>query len=232
MPLVATANVLDSLARPQAAEALVAVLQRRPHLVGLQEWGISRRALLRRDPSFGWVAPAYGGNPVGFLRERYILRGHRLHRVGLVSLAEPGVRPVRVLPPRVATVVRLHDRLADRAVTVVNYHLVPGVQSSGHYRDDRPLLVARHRSEVRHVADLVGSRLESGDVVYAMGDSNFDGLELPGLTSAWDGRRDDPVGTLGSSRKIDDVFGPGPATDVTLLRSSSDHAAVLVARPD
>src|SRR3954451_7285008 len=67
--------------------------------------------------------------------------------------------------------------------------------------------------------------------VYAMGDSNFDGLRLPGLTSAWEGRESDP-GTLGPRRKIDDVFGPGPADSVRLLTSASDHKAVVVARRD
>ena len=212
--LVATANVLDTLAPADAAAALAQVLAHRPDVVGLQEWGRARRALLRVDDDYTWVSPAYGGNAVGVRSDRYRVLGWRLAPLGGVARADRGARPVPVLPPRVATTVRLHDRRLDHDVTVIDYHLVPGVQSRGAYRHDRPLLTARHRSEVRRLGALVRRELATGAVVHALGDSNFDGLELPGLVSAWEGRRDDPAGTLGSSRKIDDVHGPGPATEV------------------
>ncbi len=228
--LVATANVLWRLGRAPAAEALASVLDHAPDLIGLQEWGISRRALLARHPAYGWITPAYGGNAVGFRRDRFDELGHRLRLIGLFGRADRGARTFPVLPPRVTTLVRLHDRATGSAVSVIDFHLVPGTQARGAYREDRPLLVARHQREVLQLGDLVAGRLHAGDTVIAMGDSNFDGLELPGLTSAWQGRRDNPVGTLGSSRKIDDVFGPGPASAVTLVRSASDHAAVLVLR--
>jgi hypothetical protein len=64
-----------------------------------------------------------------------------------------------------------------------------------------------------------------------VGDSNFDGLRLSGLTSAWAGSRDAP-GTLGQHRKVDDVLGPGPAASVTMLSNASDHRAVLATRAD
>lgn len=232
MPLVATANVLDRLGPVEAGEALAAVLAHHPDLVGLQEWGRSRRGLLRRHASYGWVSPVYGGNAVGFARERYALAGRRLVRLGLLGLADRGARPVPVLPPRVATSVRLHDRLTGGTLTVVDYHLVPGTQARGRYRDDRPLLVARHRRETARLAGVVAALLAEGEEVCALGDSNLDGFELPGLTSAWAGRRDDPRGTLGSSRKIDDVLARGRAEEVTLVRTASDHAAVLARRPD
>jgi hypothetical protein len=66
-------------------------------------------------------------------------------------------------------------------------------------------------------------------VVHAVGDSNFDGLRLPGLTSAWEGREGDP-GTLGPVRHVDDVHGPGPAQQVTSVRTASDHRALVVRR--
>ena len=78
---------------------------------------------------------------------------------------------------------------------------------------------------------LVGAALAAGHVTFAVGDSNFHGFRLPGLTSAWEGRPESP-GTLGASRRVDDVFGPGPAAAVTLLGTASDHKAVLAARPD
>ena len=84
---------------------------------------------------------------------------------------------------------------------------------------------------MRRLRCLVGSELAAGHVTFAVGDSNFHGLALPDLTSAWEGR-DDAPGTLGSTRRVDDVFGPGPAATVALLATASDHQAVLAARPD
>jgi hypothetical protein len=230
--LVATANILDRLDRDRAAEALASVLEHACDVVGLQEWGLTRRRILRVHDAYTWVAPLYGGNAVGFRRDRFVLLGHRLRLVGNVGLADRGVRPIRILPPRATTLVRLLDRATGSVTSVIDYHLVPGAQSRGTYRADRPLLVRRHLSETRRLAALVTRRLADGDTVIALGDSNFDGFEIPGLVSAWAGRRDDPAGTLGSSRKVDDVFGTVAASAVSLVRTASDHAAVLAERPD
>jgi len=116
-------------------------------------------------------------------------------------------------------------------VCLVNYHLVPSVQARGRYQSDRPRLVSRHQGEVSGLQRIVDEQLGLGRVVYAVGDSNFDGLRLRGLTSAWEGRETDP-GTLGAKRKIDDVHGPGPASSVTLLTNASDHKAVIARRDD
>lgn len=229
--LVAAANILDRLDRDRAAEALASVLAHAPDVVGLQEWGVTRRPILRAHNAYTWVAPLYGGNAVGFRRDRFGLLEHALRHIGHVGIADRGARPIRILPPRVATLVRLVDRATGSATSVIDYHLVPGVQSRGTYRADRPLLARRHRSETRRLRALVTRRLASGDNVIALGDSNFDGFELPGLVSAWTGRRDDPTGTLGSSRKVDDVFGAVAAEAVLLVRTASDHAAVLAQRP-
>jgi endonuclease/exonuclease/phosphatase family metal-dependent hydrolase len=228
--VVATCNVLDRLGAADARDAVETVLSAGPDIVALQEWRPSRRRLLPRE-DYLWVAPAYGGNPVGARRDRYALERHRLRVVGWVGRADRGARPVPVLPPRVVSVVLLRDRLLDRTVSVVGFHLVPGVQSRGRYRTDRPLLAARHQAEVRRLQALVEAQLERGHVVVAAGDSNFHGLRLPGLTSAWEGREAGP-GTLGSHRKIDDVFAVGRATSVRLLATPSDHRAVLATRPD
>ncbi len=228
--LVATANVQDTLGRADARAALETVLREDPHLVGLQEWGWSRRALLP-GTDYAWFTPVYGGNAVGARRDRYALLRARVHALAGTGRSDRGVRPLPVLAPRVATVAVLHDQVLDRTVSIIDYHLVPGVQASGSYRADRPLLAARHAREVRRLKALVGAQLAVGHVTFAVGDSNFHGLRLPGLTSAWEGRPEGP-GTLGSSRRIDDVFGPGPAADVTLLGTASDHKAVLAARPD
>jgi hypothetical protein len=68
--LVATANILDRLDARRAAEALASVLEHEPDVVGLQEWGITRRSILRRHVAYDWVAPPYGGNAVGVRRDR------------------------------------------------------------------------------------------------------------------------------------------------------------------
>jgi hypothetical protein len=233
--VVATANILRTLRARDARAALVGVLEHEPDLVGLQEWGLRRAALLRatrdRRPPYLWTNPVLGGNAVGARADRFELVERRGRTLAGVARADLGARPVPVMPPRVATVAVLRDLRRDRVVTLLNYHLVPGVQARGRYREDRPLLVARHRAEVAALGRIVAEQLALGREVHAVGDSNFDGLRLPGLTSAWEGRPGGP-GTFGSAgRKIDDVHGPGPASSVELLDNPSDHRALLVTRP-
>jgi hypothetical protein len=231
--VVASANVLCSLRQRDAGEALSAVLDARPDLVGLQEWDVRRRRLLKRigSPGYVWVRPLVGECPVGARADRFELLGYHSRLLAWFGWSDPGARTQRVVPPRLATVAHFLDRAGDRTVCVINFHLTPGVQAGGEYRSDRPRLVAHHRREVRNLDRVVGEQLALGYTVHAMGDSNFDGLQLPGLTSAWQGREGDP-GTLGPRRKIDDVFGPGRADSVRLLTSASDHKAVVVVRPD
>jgi hypothetical protein len=176
--------------------------------------------------------PLLGGCPVGARSDRFELLDTRFQVVGGFGRVDRNAGPPPLAVPRIVTLAVFRDAPADRIVSVVNFHLTPRVQARGRYREDRPLLVARHRAEVRRLDRLVGEQLRLGRVVYALGDSNFDGLRLEGLTSAWDGR-DVETGTLvASRRKIDDVHGPGPATTVSLLTNESDHRAVVVRRPD
>lgn len=247
--VVATSNVLCTLGQDDARAALRVVLDASPDLVGLQEWSLARNRLLRetgevrmlgharlkvrrREPGpadYLWVSPLVGGCPVGFRADRFELVACHSRILGWMGRSDLGARTVPVLPPRVATVAVLRDRERTEVVSLVNFHLTPGVQAKGEYRADRPLLVARHRSEVRNLDRLVAGELGLGRTVYAVGDSNLDGLRLTGLTSAWEGRESEP-GTFGQRRKIDDVHGPGPADDVTLLASPSDHKAVVARR--
>ncbi|MGH3510080.1 MAG: hypothetical protein ACRDPI_07610 [Nocardioidaceae bacterium] len=249
--VVATANVLYSLPADRAREALRAVLDRRPDLVGLQEWYLSRSRLLRESgsvrpvPAVGirlrytgpgtgdyvWSAPVVGDCVVGARADRYDLLSCRSRPMTGIGRAELPDRWLGLEPPRLVTVATYRDRRSTRVVTLLNYHLVPGVQSGGRYRDDRPRLAERHRSEVRMLQRLVDAELALGRLVYALGDSNFDGLRLVGLTSAWEGREADP-GTLGPDRKIDDVFGPARPASVRLLTNPSDHKAVVVSWPE
>ncbi len=245
---VATANMLRDLGSREAEAALAVVLAVEPDLVGLQEWGPSRvRMLLSTGQvrpanrlasrwvtsartGYLWLVPAAGGCPVGARAERYALVEARTHLLGGVGPSDPGARPLPVAPARFATVAVLHDRWSGTVVSVLSFHLTPGVQVRGRYREDRPRLVTRHQGEVERLGRLVSGELDRGRVVYAVGDSNFDGLRLPGLISSWEGREPGP-GTLGPHRRVDDVHGPGPASTVTLLSTGSDHRAMVARRP-
>ena len=179
--------------------------------------------------AYVWCAPLVGGCAVGARAARYDLLGVRLRPLSRPGAGDrhPGRRSLE--PGRTATVAVYRDRLLARTVALIDFHLVSGVQAHGSYRADRPLLVARHRREVLALERLVHEQLDDGHLVHAAGDSNLDGLRLPGLTSAWQDRPGDP-GTLGAHRKVDDVHGPGPAADVRRVVSASDHAAIVVRR--
>lgn len=247
---VATANIQDALRPEQARRALSAVLEHSPDLIGLQEWYPTRSRVLaqtgrialvphltpcwsgvteRAAPAYLWNAPLIGGCVVGARADRF-----EPVQCSIRFLSCPGLGDRRwgrrsLEPGRAATVSVYRDLHLDRIVSLINYHLVSGVQSGDSYRPDRPVLVARHRHEVQVLHLLIREQLSLGHVVYATGDSNFDGLRLEGLTSAWVGRADAP-GTLGPRRKVDDVHGPGPATTVTLIATGSDHQAILTRR--
>jgi endonuclease/exonuclease/phosphatase family metal-dependent hydrolase len=241
---VATANVLYTLGTDDARTALRQVLALEPDLVGLQEWLPTRLGLLRetgrvgavpgrrvrRQDGYLWNLPVVGGCAVGARADRFELLGCRARLLSPPGRADHEDRFLGLEPPRVATVAVYADRRLDRTVALVDYHLAPGVQRRGSYRADRPRLVARHRREVRRLEEIVAELLALGHVVHAVGDSNFDGLRLAGLTSAWEGHEDAP-GTLGPVRRVDDVHGPGLAESVRLLETPSDHRAVVARRP-
>lgn len=246
---MASANILGSLGPTQAREALEEVLALRPDLIGLQEWGPARFALLRESgrpglvPHLGgrlsrrngvgagylWNMPLVGGCVVGARADRFELVQCRTRFLSRLGLADRHQRRPNLEPARAATVAVYRDRHLDQTVCLVDYHLVAGVQRDGRYRADLPALVARHRREVRALDRLVREQLDRGHLVFAAGDSNFDGLRLEGLTSAWAGVANHP-GTFGRRRKIDDVHGPGPAENITLVTTPSDHKAVVVRR--
>ena len=244
---VATANVLYTLDRRDARTALGQVLDLEPDLVGLQEWYPYRLGLLRetgrvgpvpwdrrprwpavRSGGYLWNVPLVGGCVVGARADRFELVTCRGRWLSFPGRADREDRLLGLEPPRPATVAVYRDRQLGRTVALVSYHLVAGVQSRGAYRTDRPRLAARHQAEVRRLGAVVAGLLAAGHVVHAVGDSNWDGLRIPGLTSAWEGREGDP-GTLGR-RHIDDVHGPGRAEVVTPLRTPSDHRALVVRR--
>lgn len=249
---VASANILFSLAPRDARRALADVLVHQPDLVGLQEWypvrfrvlaetgrlgpvpqvgARLRRSADRDTPEYLWNAPLLGGCAVGARADRFDLVQCRTRLLSAPGLSDRHQRRLSLEPARAASIAVYRDLHMDRTVALVNYHLVSGVQAGGRYREDRPVLSARHRQETRILSRLVRKQLSLGHVVYATGDSNFDGLRIEGLTSAWEGRADHP-GTLGLRRKVDDVHGPGPAEAVTLVSTASDHRAIVVQRSD
>lgn len=255
MTTVASANILYKLPAREARVALEQVLAEEPDLVGLQEWYVSRLLLLRRygdvrvvpsplsslgatlpsrtrDAAYHWISAVPGGNVVGARLDRFEPLSSRVVFVSGMWRADRPDRLMQIEPPRVVTIGVYRDRAVDRTVAMMSYHLAPGVESRAAYRDDRPRLVGRHRTEVRRLERLIAQYQAAGHVVYAVGDSNFDSLRLAGVTSAWEGREDDP-GTIGKrNRKLDDVQGPGRATEVRLLTTPSDHKAVVAVRPE
>ena len=255
MTTVASANILYKLPAREAEVALRQVLEHEPDLVGLQEWYVSRLLLLRRFgdvrvvpsplPSLGvslrarprstayhWISAVPGGNVVGARLDRFEPLSSRVVFVSGMWRADRPDRFLQIEPPRVVTIGVYRDREVPRTVAMMSYHLAPGVETRAAYRDDRPRLVSRHRTEVRRLEHLVAQYQRAGHVVYAVGDSNFDSLRLSGLTSAWEGR-EDHAGTIGRrNRKLDDVQGPGRATEVTLVTTPSDHKAVVAVRED
>ncbi len=245
--VVASANILYKLGREDARMALAQVLESEPDLVGLQEWYVTRLRLLREfgdvqvvpgwrtsagDAAYHWVSSVAGGNVVGARADRFEPVSARVAFLSRLGRSDLRDRFLRLEPPREVTIGVFRDRVIDRTVAIMSYHLVPGVQSGSEYRLDRPRLRRRHESEVRRLERLIAEHQQAGHVVYAVGDSNFDGLRLAGLTSAWEGR-ENHVGSIGKdTRKVDDVHGPGRASAVTLLTTPSDHRAVVVTRPD
>jgi hypothetical protein len=249
--VVASANILYKLPPRDARTTLTQVLEHEPDLVGLQEWYVLRFRLLRefgvvqvvpglgtgflprpRDPAYHWVSAVAGGNVVGARADRFEPLSSRVAFLSCFGRSDRPDRFLRTEPPREVTIGVFRDRVRDRTVAIMSYHLVPGVETDGRYRPDRPRLRRRHESEVRRLERLVAGYQRAGHVVYAVGDSNFHALRLAGLTSAWEGREDHP-GTIGSAtRKLDDAHGPGPASEVALLTTPSDHRAVVAVHPD
>jgi len=246
--VVATANILYKLGRDDARTALRQVLDAGPDLVGLQEWYVVRLGLLREtgdidlvpgprlratgDPAYHWVSAVAGGNVVGARADRYEPVSARAPFVSWFGRSDREDRFLHTEPPREATVGVFRDRSTGGTVAIVSYHLTPGVERDGAYRADRPRICARHSGELCRLEQLVAELRGQGHTVHAVGDSNLHGIRIAGLTSAWEGRDDHP-GTIGkATRKLDDVHGPGPASEVSLIWTPSDHRAVVATRPD
>ncbi|MDX6373380.1 MAG: hypothetical protein QOD98_2368 [Nocardioidaceae bacterium] len=227
MPLVvATANVLGSLRRRDARNAVAAVVAHRPDLVALQEWHPWRAGLLRGFGDYEWYEPLLGGCAVGARRDRFTRVSRRTRVLSRPGRADRDGRTFGLEPARLASLAVHRDRESGRTVALIDYHLVSQVQGANRYReDDRPRLVARHRRETTALLRLVEETVAAGLATYACGDSNYHGFRIPGLASVWDSFAD-AGGTYGA-RQIDDVHGPVAPVDVVTVPTPSDHLAVV-----
>lgn len=222
---VATANVECVLPRAAAGQAVVEVLARRPDLVALQEWTLRRRRVLPGlAPGLRWREPWVGGCAVGWRASSCTVTGFEQRLLSPPGRADRPDHWLRLEAPRVASVLTCRVAGVRAPVSLVGYHLVPGVQARGAYRGDRPLLVSRHRREAAVLARLVDDLVARGHLVFAAGDSNVDGFALPGLQSVWADRPGVP--TLGH-RQVDDIFSPVTALAVDTVTTASDHRAVV-----
>lgn len=193
-----------------------------------------------RGGQYLWAASGLGDTVIGVRADRW-----QVQSAGLVLIDRPGRgertdRPGGLEPPRWATAVAVAARIEPAtALSVLSFHLTPGVERGGHYRGDRPRLVARHRGEVttlgRWAAREAHHRPDA--LILAAGDTNHHRLAVPGLISAWNSSpsitEHEPPPTFGgpgtgsSPRTIDDCFGNRPATSARTLEIGSDHRAVI-----
>ena len=222
---VITANVpIRKLSPDQRARALKTILDRHPHYAGLQEWGEDLLLAGAERRGFG-RARAKGGPPILFDLGRTGLLHVHARRLAFPELV--GHLPGRKdrLGASIATESIFEDDELGEGV-VIDAHLTAEVQYDGEYRRDlaHRLRVWRHKRECRRLDRLVERHRSKGRWVRVTVDGNFDGLQLPPLTSCWDGRKD--AGTLGG-RTVDIVFADRPARRVETFATGSDHRAVV-----
>lgn len=221
---VATANVRVTLDHFEAAHALAEVLALNPDVGGLQEWPRGRDSLLKAASTYDYARNDLGGGPVFWRRDRYGLVRCRAVVLARRSFVGHLTGRKSTLPASVATLAILSDDETGAEVAVVNFHLTAEVQSGGRYRRDRShrARVRRHKREVRRLARLA-RRQRRKRTVAMLGDTNYAGLNIPGLVSCWEGR---DGGTLGH-RAVDVVYATRPAKAVRTVTTGSDHRAVI-----
>lgn len=228
----ATMNMQSAVPRDKVAHDLAKLALTNPHIIGLQEWRRTRDSLLRglaRSTRYRHVrTPLAGGTVVVFDTGRYRLRGSRSKLLTGPTLTPPTPGRRRLLGANHATVAILEDRTTGARLAVISFHLTAHVQAGDRYRRDQSARVRRHRREVARLERFVARQQRKGRDVYAMGDTNYHGLRLRGLTSAWSGHA--RPGTHGR-RTIDEVYGPGRTDNVRTLPTASDHHAVIADRP-
>lgn len=247
---VGTCNAYVVLTNDQAEALLRGYLRNlEPELAGINEWDgpkpdltalAKRQAVVDRHlervtdaTHFRYMRPPGGGNPVVWNSSRYRLL--EIHRVELVGAEFVGHLPGRKsrLPATTATLAIFEDLVLGGQVALIVIHLTAEVQVGKDYRTDlaHRLRVRRHKRERRAVEQLVRDQERAARPVRVVGDTNFDGMTLPPLTSCWAGHtRAEAAGTLGR-RTVDYVFARGHSSDVQTLPTRSDHDAVVAIYP-
>ena len=221
---VVTANVpIRELTEDERKRALNAILSRRPTYVGLQEWGEDRLLKAARALGYGY-ARGKGGAPVLFDLDRTGLLHVGAHRLARREFVGHLLARKSRLPKSVLTEAIYEDDVLGE-VAHLDGHFTAEVQKDGVYRTDlaHRLRVRRHKRERRRTRRRERHHQRRGRFVVVTVDGNFDGLQLPPLTSCWDGRK--ATGTLGR-RTVDIVFADRPARRVETFATGSDHRAV------
>lgn len=230
---VGTANIADWISEVQAEQALQLFVDEGLDLAGLEEWGVSRDGILQRfaDRShLRWARPPEGhGGPVLYNATRF----HLLHcrAVTIATAGFVGTLPGRKdnLPPSYVTVAVFEDQILDAETTLVVMHLTAEVQVGEHYRQDaqHKARVRRHMKERRGVSRVAAAHVKAGRRVYVVGDTNYDTMPLPPLIPCWTGHKaQEQAGTLGG-RTVDYVFAQTRAVTVRVIKTPSDHKAVV-----
>jgi len=179
---VASANILYKLRPHDAYAALAQVLADGPDLVGLQEWYVTRLALLRqfgdvrvvpalgtqllrtpRDPAYHWISAVAGGNVVGARAERFDPVSSRVAFVSGFGRSDRPDRALGIEPPR--------------ATLTVN--------GRTHELDGRRVVIGRSKECDIQVADPNASRRHAelrreGDVYWLVDLGSTNGLDVNG----------------------------------------------------
>lgn len=218
---LASHNIKVDLPDHSAAAAVRLVLQRNPDVIGLQEWGRSRRSVLAkfgtvvifprlrrlwsRYPDAGYVfCYPLGGQPIGVDASRWeVLTVRRI----LLSAKRPGVRAAY------GTELTARPRDGGKTIPVLNLHLLAHL--------DREQNHDAWLDGIAAVRQWVDSW--TGFDRYVMGDFNHAAVPLDGLRSCCS---DKPVPTF-KGRPIDHIYGPRGLTAET-VHTSSDHNALVV----
>lgn len=204
-----TANVLKTLPPPKAAAALNAALNKKPHIIALQEWGSSRNRLLREAEfkhHYSFVTPVNGGPPLGILDswgEWLTVRNLPLAPKGKAARATRGVEGIA------------RARGSGRIHVVLNIHLLAHHDDPAHLRAWR-----EGRQSVIEWAKAWGAYNR-----YVLGDGNKHLMDLPPLDSCWEGHRAQPTGPHGGT--IDAIWTNRRSDFVDAFPIGSDHKAVV-----
>lgn len=221
----ATANIRVGMSHRAAQVGLERVLDHRPDIVALQEWPRSRNSILKGLKTYRWVRSPKGGGPVLY-GDRFGLLSARSRTLARRSFMGRLRGRKSSLPASIAGEFRFSDDADGCELVVVNFHLTAEVQYGGKYRTDRAhaARVRRHKREVRSLERIIARNRKAGRRIVLLGDTNYDGLRIKGVTSCWHGHHSS--GTLGG-RTVDHIYARPFSDRVTTIATGSDHRGVV-----